>query len=88
MLERKERSDFSLHAFCSSPNQLCSGGAGLVKELQPAAIAHPAARTSRYRATAIPFDDFDTDAAGALNPLESARSFALESPFARMSTKK
>jgi CDP-paratose 2-epimerase len=60
----------------------------LVEELRPGAIVHAAAQPSHDRAAAIPFDDFDTNAAGTLNLLEAARRSCPESPFVFMSTNK
>jgi CDP-paratose 2-epimerase len=60
----------------------------LLKELKPDAIVHTAAQPSHDRAAAIPFDDFDTNAVGTLNLLESARQACPESPFVHMSTNK
>jgi CDP-paratose 2-epimerase len=60
----------------------------LVKSLRPNAIIHTAAQPSHDRAAAIPFDDFDTNAAGTLNLLEAARQFCPESPFIHLSTNK
>lgn len=60
----------------------------LLKELRPSAIVHTAAQPSHDRAAAIPFDDFDTNAVGTLNLLESARRHCPESPFVHMSTNK
>ena len=60
----------------------------LVKELKPSGIIHAAAQPSHDRAAAIPFDDFDTNAVGTLNLLESARQFCPEAPFIHMSTNK
>jgi len=65
-----------------------SGVLALVKKLRPACIIHAAAQPSHDRAAAIPFDDFDTNAVGTLNLLESARQFCPESPFIHMSTNK
>jgi CDP-paratose 2-epimerase len=59
-----------------------------VKETAPDAIVHTAAQPSHDKAAAIPFDDFDTNAAGTLNLLEAARSACPESPFVHMSTNK
>ena len=59
-----------------------------VAEVRPDAIVHTAAQPSHDRAAAIPFDDFDTNAAGTLNLLEAARRFAPEAPFVHMSTNK
>ncbi len=60
----------------------------LVASLKPSAIIHSAAQPSHDRAAAIPFDDFDTNAVGTLNLLESARRFCPESPFVHMSSNK
>ena len=60
----------------------------LLKDLRPSVIVHTAAQPSHDRAAAIPFDDFDTNAAGTLNLLEAARQFCPESPFIHMSTNK
>jgi len=60
----------------------------LVRSLQPALIVHAAAQPSHDRSAAIPFDDFDTNAAGTLNVLEAARQACPESPFVHMSTNK
>ena len=60
----------------------------LVRQLRPSAIIHAAAQPSHDRAAAIPFDDFDTNAAGTMNLLEAARQFCPESPFLHMSTNK
>jgi CDP-paratose 2-epimerase len=60
----------------------------LVAKLKPAAIIHAAAQPSHDRAAAIPFDDFDTNAAGTLNLLEATRRHCPESPFVYLSTNK
>jgi len=60
----------------------------LVESVRPDVIIHAAAQPSHDRATAIPFDDFDTNAAGTLNLLEAARRVCPESPFIHMSTNK
>jgi CDP-paratose 2-epimerase len=60
----------------------------LLAELRPDAIVHAAAQPSHDRAAAIPFDDFDTNAAGTLNLLEAARRTCPESPFVYLSTNK
>jgi CDP-paratose 2-epimerase len=59
-----------------------------VKEIRPDLIIHCAAQPSHDRAAAIPFLDFETNALGTLNLLESARQFCPESPFIHMSTNK
>jgi CDP-paratose 2-epimerase len=65
-----------------------TGVLALVREIRPDAIVHTAAQPSHDRAAAIPFDDFDTNAAGTLNMLEAARQAVPECPFAHMSTNK
>jgi CDP-paratose 2-epimerase len=60
----------------------------LVQNARPAVIVHTAAQPSHDRAAQIPFDDFDTNAAGTLNLLEAARRWVPESPFIHMSTNK
>lgn len=60
----------------------------LLAKAKPTVIVHAAAQTSHDRATAIPFDDFDTNAVGTLNLLEAARQSCPESPFIHMSTNK
>jgi CDP-paratose 2-epimerase len=64
------------------------GVLALVRELKPDGIIHTAAQPSHDRAAAIPFDDFDTNAVGTLNLLETARQFCPEAPFIHMSTNK
>jgi CDP-paratose 2-epimerase len=60
----------------------------LLAELKPSAIVHCAAQPSHDRAASVPFDDFDTNAVGTMNMLESARRACPESPFVTMSTNK
>jgi CDP-paratose 2-epimerase len=60
----------------------------LVAEIRPEAIVHTAAQPSHDRAAAIPFDDFDTNAVGTMNLLESARQACPDSPFVHLSTNK
>jgi len=60
----------------------------LVREVRPACIVHSAAQPSHDLAAAIPFDDFDTNAAGTMNLLEAARRSCPETPFIFMSTNK
>ncbi|MDB5122999.1 MAG: rfbE 2 [Mucilaginibacter sp.] len=60
----------------------------VVKMIRPDVIVHTAAQPSHDKAADIPFDDFDTNAVGTLNMLESARQFAPEAPFIHMSTNK
>ncbi|MXV17453.1 NAD-dependent epimerase/dehydratase family protein [Hufsiella ginkgonis] len=65
-----------------------SGVLALLREIRPDAVVHAAAQPSHDRAAAIPFDDFDTNAAGTLNLLEAVRQACPESPFVHMSTNK
>jgi CDP-paratose 2-epimerase len=60
----------------------------LVKHIKPDAIVHAAAQPSHDLAASRPFDDFDVNAGGTLNLLESARRFCAEAPFMHMSTNK
>ncbi|MBV8843224.1 MAG: NAD-dependent epimerase/dehydratase family protein [Bryobacterales bacterium] len=60
----------------------------LMAETKPNVIVHTAAQPSHDRAALIPFDDFDTNAAGTLNLLEAARRASPEAPFVHMSTNK
>jgi CDP-paratose 2-epimerase len=54
----------------------------------PELIIHTAAQPSHDRAAAIPYDDFDVNAAGTLNLLVAARDFCPETPFCFTSTNK
>ena len=58
------------------------------EEVKPDYIVHTAAQPSHDLAASRPFDDFDVNAVGTLNLLESTRRFCLESPFVHMSTNK
>lgn len=60
----------------------------LFEMLKPDAIVHTAAQPSHDRAADIPFDDFDVNAVGTLNLLESTRRFSPGAPFIHMSTNK
>ena len=60
----------------------------LVEQLRPTAIIHCAAQPSHDRSAAIPFDDFDINAAGTMNLLEAARRFSPDAPFIYLSTNK
>lgn len=60
----------------------------LLREVKPTAIIHAAAQPSHDRSAFIPFDDFDTNAVGTLNVLESVRQVCPDSPFIHMSTNK
>lgn len=62
--------------------------AALVTEVSPMAIVHTAAQPSHDFAASIPFTDFDTNAAGTLNVLESARVHARDAVFVHLSTNK
>jgi CDP-paratose 2-epimerase len=59
-----------------------------VKEVKPDAIVHTAAQPSHDLAASRPFDDFDVNAVGTLNLLESARKIVPDAPFVHMSTNK
>ena len=65
-----------------------AGVLGLMKTLKPSVIVHAAAQPSHDKAADFPFDDFDTNAVGTMNLLESARLCCPESPFVHMSTNK
>jgi len=60
----------------------------LVAEVHPDAIVHAAAQPSHDLAAQRPFDDFDTNAVGTLNLLESARQTCPQAPFVFLSTNK
>ena len=60
----------------------------LVRSKTPDAIVHCAAQPSHDLAALRPFDDFDVNAVGTLNLLESARQYCPEAPFVHMSTNK
>ncbi len=60
----------------------------IISDIKPDVIVHTAAQPSHDKAAEIPFDDFDVNAVGTLNLLESARRFCPESPFIHMSTNK
>jgi CDP-paratose 2-epimerase len=60
----------------------------LLSELKPLAIVHTAAQPSHDLAASRPLDDFDVNAVGTLNLLESARQACPEAPFVHMSTNK
>ena len=65
-----------------------AGVLALLKDLRPGAIVHTAAQPSHDLAASRPFDDFDVNAVGTLNLLESARQACPEAPFVHMSTNK
>jgi CDP-paratose 2-epimerase len=60
----------------------------IIPEIKPDAIVHTAAQPSHDRAASIPFEDFDTNAVGTFNLLESLRRFSTEVPFVHLSTNK
>ncbi len=60
----------------------------LIQSVKPDAIVHAAAQPSHDLATQIPFEDFDTNAVGTFNLLESTRRHAPEAAFVYMSTNK
>jgi CDP-paratose 2-epimerase len=60
----------------------------IVRWVRPDLIVHGAAQPSHDRAASIPFDDFETNAAGTINLLEAARAWSSETPFVFMSTNK
>lgn len=62
--------------------------AALINETKPAAIIHTAAQPSHDLAATRPFDDFDVNAVGTLNLLESNRKTNPEIPFIHLSTNK
>ena len=55
---------------------------------KPDAIVHTAAQPSHDLAASRPYDDFDVNAVGTLNLLESLRQFSTDVPFVHMSTNK
>jgi len=64
------------------------GVLALIEKEKPDAIVHTAAQPSHDRAAAIPFEDFDTNAAGTHNLLEAVRRYCPEAVFVHMSTNK
>jgi CDP-paratose 2-epimerase len=60
----------------------------LVQDLKPTVIVHTAAQPSHDLAASRPFDDFDVNAVGTLNLLESVRRHAGDAVFVHMSTNK
>lgn len=65
-----------------------AGVGRLVQELAPTVIVHTAAQPSHDLAASRPFDDFDVNAVGTLNLLESVRRHAADAVFVHMSTNK
>ena len=59
-----------------------------IREIGPDAIVHTAAQPSHDLAAQIPYDDFDVNAVGTLNLLESTRQHVPEAPFVHLSTNK
>src|SRR2546430_11498638 len=64
------------------------GIARLVAETKPQLVVHAAAQPSHDLAAKRPFDDFEVNAVGTLNMLESCRKHAPEAVFIQMSTNK
>lgn len=60
----------------------------LIPDIRPDAIVHTAAQPSHDRAAAIPFADFDTNAVGTFNLIESLRRYSTSVPFVHLSTNK
>lgn len=60
----------------------------LYKNEKPDATIHCAAQPSHDLAAKMPFEDFDTNAAGTINLLEANRRYSLDSPFLFTSTNK
>lgn len=55
---------------------------------RPDAIVHAAAQPSHDLAATRPFDDFDVNAVGTMNLLETTRKYSTKIPFVHMSTNK
>jgi CDP-paratose 2-epimerase len=62
--------------------------AKLAAEVRPNLLVHAAAQPSHDLAASRPFDDFDVNASGTLNLLESVRNHAPDCIFVHMSTNK
>jgi CDP-paratose 2-epimerase len=62
--------------------------AKLVAEVRPNLLVHTAAQPSHDLAASRPFDDFDVNACGTMNLLESVRNYASDCTFVHMSTNK
>jgi len=60
----------------------------IIPAIKPDAIVHTAAQPSHDRAAPIPFEDFDTNAVGTFNLLESLRRYNTNVPFVHLSTNK
>ena len=59
-----------------------------METMHPDALVHTAAQPSHDLAASRPFDDFDTNAVGTLNLLESTRRYFPETVFVHLSTNK
>src|SRR6202790_1892835 len=62
--------------------------AKLVLDVRPSLLVHTAAQPSHDLAASRPFDDFDVNAVGTLNLLESVHKYAPDCTFVHMSTNK
>jgi CDP-paratose 2-epimerase len=60
----------------------------LVKTVMPDVIIHTAAQPSHDLAASRPFDDFDVNAVGTFNLIESLRQVSTKVPFIHLSTNK
>jgi CDP-paratose 2-epimerase len=60
----------------------------ILQEVRPDAVVHTAAQPSHDLAASMPFADFDTNAVGTLNLLESTRQAVPESPLVALTTNK
>ena len=60
----------------------------LIREKKPNIIVHTAAQPSHDKAAEIPFLDYEVNALGTLNLLESTRKYCSDSPFIHLSTNK
>ncbi len=65
-----------------------TGLLSLISVIKPDAVVHTAAQPSHDKAASIPYDDFDTNAVGTFNLLESLRRYSTEVPFVHFSTSK
>lgn len=59
-----------------------------ISSQKPDAIVHAAAQPSHDLAATRPFDDFDVNAVGTMNLLETTRKYSTKIPFVHMSTNK
>jgi len=60
----------------------------LLSDFRPDLVIHTAAQPSHDKAAQIPYLDFETNAVGTLNLLESLRKFNLDGVFVHLSTNK